>query len=156
MDPNPPIAPFDDEAEFWEATVELVLAVVRRHDAGLADAEDQKRVAWVAHLRDEERRLRTSIDRRLDATRASGRKPAIDMLRDRFDLDGVELAVLKILVVCALEKERMGTIGSIFGPSVNELLLLLGLGVADRVRRLRTFTDGGRLVRGGLIRVEAG
>jgi hypothetical protein len=46
--------------------------------------------------------------------------------------------------------------GTLLGPSVAEVLSLLGLGVADRIRSLAMFRPNSKLVRSGLVHVEPG
>lgn len=153
--PAPP-EPYADDPDYWEHVTAHVLTALRRHDAGEPDPSDVQRVALVAHLRAEEARLRDSVKARVEASRKAGRVLAIDQVRHRFDLDCVETATLKLVTVFALGKEECSEAGRVFGPSVNELLRLIGLGLADRVRRLKSFTPEGRLRKHGLIHLEPG
>lgn len=156
MTSEPDLEPYTDDADYWQHVAAHVLAALRRHDAGEPDPGEVQRVALVEHLKKEEARLREEVKSRVEATRNSARTLAIDTVRHRYDLDAVEVATVKLAVVFAVEKQACADAGRVFGPSVDELLRIIGLGVADRVRRLRTFTAAGRLRRHGLIHLEAG
>lgn len=148
--------PFADDAEYLEAIVNLAVSVVERFDAQRHPPNDSRHAAVVEHLIRQERNIKEQIAARVEATRSSGRVLALDKMKSRLDLSCLEHAVVKLLAAVALDRIQVLDGGTLLGPSVAEVLDLLGLGVADRIRSLAMFRPTGRLVRHGLMHVEPG
>lgn len=109
-------------------------------------------------LRDEERRLRTSIDRRLNAWRASHGPTAFERLADDAGLDAFERQVLLLATAAALSSRfgdlfgDMGNFGSSLSPEI--AFRFAGISFTDTIPLRAAFGADSRLLRNDLVAID--
>src|SRR5690554_711746 len=105
-----------------------------------------------------EKRRRTYVDRRLEATRAGDFKPAIDTLVELYELSDFERTVLLLAAAVAFSRRFEDLYGELqnnrFGLTVESVFNFCELPFAERITRRRVFSKASALLKNDLVSLD--
>lgn len=167
--------PFHGEAEYLTDLCGLLTA--RAHRLGVEfERVDKEREAVaclaivdddrgpldekIRQLRAVEERLMAAFTARVEASRAAGRLPVLEVIADEADLGATETLILRLVTVAAASMEftnmLVGLTTLYFGLDVNPetVVALAGLDMAGRIELRRLLGEDGKLIKAGLVEIE--